>query len=233
MSSDKKCYAAMVDYWTSDEYKKKHEDGQIHRAVMDGGSHCQGSLPLEVSRRREVSTAILYSCFRRYSLLRMPPSLIFMLSLLQAKKTGVDPNFFDYWELKRTMKKPHPKTGSMWVNKGAEMRSTKFVDKFKEVHGADADPRTAPFDPEVAVLAGEGARNGRLWIGDGSIDPMTIPSLSQLRKGRTSSQPAIETRPRLGVITMDEIRVCSFFSPIYTPFHIFCCNNHDRTNGTT
>jgi hypothetical protein len=132
-----------------------------------------------------------------------------------------------------TRKKPYPTTGSMWVNKGSELWSTKFVQKFKEVHGDDADPRTSDFDPEVAVLAGEGQRNGRLWIADGNIPPETIPTLSQLRRGRTSSQPAIEKRPRLGTIAMEEIRVCSLSFPIYTSFHIFCCNNHDKTNGTT
>ncbi|KAK1613264.1 hypothetical protein QYE76_036937 [Lolium multiflorum] len=64
VSSNKKCYVAMAKYWTSDEFKKKHEEGQIYRALMDSASHVQGSLPLEVARRRE------------------------------AKKTGVDPNFF-------------------------------------------------------------------------------------------------------------------------------------------
>jgi hypothetical protein len=145
----------------------------------------------------------------------------------------VDPNVFEFWETMHTRKKPHPTTGSMWVNKGSELRSTKFVQKFKEVHGDDADPRTSDFDPEVAVLAGEGQRNGRLWIADGNIPPETIPTLSQLRRGRTSSQPAIEKRPRLGTIAMEEIRVCSLSFPIYTSFHIFCCNNHDKTNGTT
>jgi hypothetical protein len=61
VSSNKKCYVAMAKYWTSDEFKKKHEEGQIYRALMDSASHVQGSLPLEVARRREVSTTIL--CF--------------------------------------------------------------------------------------------------------------------------------------------------------------------------
>jgi hypothetical protein len=40
-----------------------------------------------------------------------------MLSLLRAKKIGVDPNIFDFWEHMHTRNKPHPKTGPMWVNK--------------------------------------------------------------------------------------------------------------------
>lgn len=103
MSSNKKCYAAMVKDSTSDEFKKKHEEGQIYRAVMDGASYVQGSLPLEIARRRD------------------------------AKKTGADPNFFEFWETMHTRKKPHPTMGSMWVNKGSELQSTKFVQKFKEV----------------------------------------------------------------------------------------------------
>ncbi|KAK1613267.1 hypothetical protein QYE76_036940 [Lolium multiflorum] len=79
-------------------------------------------------------------------------------------------------------------------------------ERFDTVHVDGADSRTSNFDPEVAVLAGEGASNGRLWIGDGNIPPETIPTLSRLRKGRTSSQPAIEKRPRLGTIAMEEIR---------------------------
>jgi hypothetical protein len=27
VSSNKKCYVAMAKYWTSDEFKKKHEEG--------------------------------------------------------------------------------------------------------------------------------------------------------------------------------------------------------------
>jgi hypothetical protein len=51
----------MAKYWRSDEFKKKHEEGQINLALMDGASHVQGSLLLEVARRREVSMTIL--CF--------------------------------------------------------------------------------------------------------------------------------------------------------------------------
>lgn len=68
------------------------------------------------------------------------------------------------------------------------------------------DPLTTPFDPEVAVLAGQGKRNGRLWIGDGSIDTATIPSIRQLRRGRTSSQPQIETRPTPSSVAMERIQ---------------------------
>ena len=45
---------------------------------------------------------------------------------------------------------------------------------------------------------------------------MTIPSLRQIRRGRRSDQPAVETRPRPSVVAVDELRVCSSSSVMYT-----------------
>jgi hypothetical protein len=72
------------------------------------------------------------------------------------QKDGVDPNIFDFWERMHTRKKPLPKTGPMWENKGSHVRSTKYVEKFKEVCGDDIDPRSSPFDPKIDLMAGEG-----------------------------------------------------------------------------
>ncbi|XP_051230346.1 uncharacterized protein [Lolium perenne] len=74
------------------------------------------------------------------------------------------------------------------------------------MRGTDVDPLSVPFDPEVAVLAGQGKRNGRLWIGDGCIHPATVPSIRQLRRGRTSSDPQIETRPTPSSVAMQRIQ---------------------------
>ena len=71
----------------------------------------------------------------------------------------------------------------MWVNKLAETQCTAYVSKFKEKHSETSDPNTEDFDVEVAVLAGQGKKHGQLWIGDGCVDPRTIPSLRQVRSG--------------------------------------------------
>jgi hypothetical protein len=143
---------------------------------------------------------------------------------------GVEPTIFGLWTKKRTRKVPHPVTGSMWMNKGSELRSGGYTKKYKELRPdePDVDPLTGPFDPEAVVLAGEGKRNGRFWIGDGSIDVSTIPALRQIRRGRTSSQPAVETRPQPSVVALDEIRVCASYSVI-TSFHFLHLNIHDIT----
>ncbi|KAK1652153.1 hypothetical protein QYE76_069958 [Lolium multiflorum] len=81
-----------------------------------------------------------------------------------------------------------------------------YRSKFKDKHGEDADPTTEEFDVEVAVLAGQGKKGGRLWIADGLVDPRTIPSLRQIRRGRTSEQPRVETRPRASDLAIEKLR---------------------------
>ncbi|KAK1648521.1 hypothetical protein QYE76_066326 [Lolium multiflorum] len=103
-------------------------------------------------------------------------------------------------------KTPHPKTGSVWVNPQSETQCTSYVSKFKQKHGESSNPEADDFDPEVAVLAGEGLKHGRLWLGDGCIDPTTVPSLRQTRRGRKSGQPEVETRPRASDLAVERLR---------------------------
>ena len=56
------------------------------------------------------------------------------------------------------------------------------------------------------MLAGQGHANGRLWIGDGYVDPRTVPSLRQVRRGRAPGAPAVETRPRVSGLAVDQLR---------------------------
>nr|XP_051228836.1 uncharacterized protein LOC127346591 [Lolium perenne] len=98
------------------------------------------------------------------------------------------------------------KRGSLWVNDLAEGQCGAYRSKFKDKHGEDADPTTEEFDVEVAVLAGQGKKGGRLWIADGLVDPSTIPSLRQIRRGRTSEQPRVETRPRASDLAIEKLR---------------------------
>ena len=101
------------------------------------------------------------------------------LPSLQKLKTGVDPSPLAVWAKMRTRDEPDPETGSMWINQSAELQSKGYTTKFKERNGEEADPLTSPLDVEAVMLAGQGAANGRLWIGDGSIDPRTVPSLDR------------------------------------------------------
>lgn len=141
-------------------------------------------------------------------------------------KTGVAPNLFGFFQKSKTRKEPHPETGSLWVNDLAEGQCGAYRSKFKDKHGEDADPTTEDFDVEVAVLAGQGKKGGRLWIADGLVDPRTIPSLRQIRRGRTSEQPRVETRPRASDLAIEKLRVSSS-SILYASLHVFHCNVTD------
>jgi hypothetical protein len=111
----------------------------------------------------------------------------------------------------------------MWVDDGNQIRD----EKFKEVHGPDVDPLLASLDAKVVMLAGHINMNGRLCIGDDSIDSVTVPSLCQLQHGRKSSQPQVETHPTPLSVAMNIIQVCSSSLVIYISLHVFHCNIHD------
>nr|XP_051221770.1 uncharacterized protein LOC127340025 [Lolium perenne] len=176
VGEDRACFLAMVIWWTSREYARKHEEGKRSVREMGGGSHVLGSKNLALTLQDE------------------------------EVKTGVAPNLFGFFQKSKTRKEPHPETGSLWVNDLAEGQCGAYRSKFKDKHGEDADPTTEEFDVEVAVLAGQGKKGGRLWIADGLVDPSTIPSLRQIRRGRTSEQPRVETRPRASDLAIEKLR---------------------------
>ncbi|KAK1620832.1 hypothetical protein QYE76_026349 [Lolium multiflorum] len=154
VGNDDRCFRAMVMWWTCPQYLKKHEEGKKKRAEMRGGSHIQGSIPISLHLQKE------------------------------EVKTGAKPNVFAVLKKMKQRKTPDPETGSVWVNPQSETQCTSYVSKFKQKYGEDANPEAEDFDPEVAVLAGEGLKHGRLWFGDGCVDPAKVPSLRQIRRGR-------------------------------------------------
>nr|XP_051196041.1 uncharacterized protein LOC127309101 [Lolium perenne] len=156
--------------------RPKYEEGKRKRLEMGGGSHVLGSKNLALTLQQE------------------------------EVKTGVTPNLFGLFQKSKTRREPHPETGSVWVNGLAEAQCGAYRSTFKAKHGEDADPTTEDFDVEVAVLAGQGKKGGRLWIADGLVDPSTIPSLRQIRRGRTSEQPRVETRPRASDLAVEKLR---------------------------
>ncbi|KAK1697913.1 hypothetical protein QYE76_014610 [Lolium multiflorum] len=120
-------------------------------------------------------------------------------------RTGAKPNVFAVLKKMKQRKTPDPETGSVWVNPQSETQCTSYVSKFKQKYG-EANPEAEDFDPEVAVLAGEGLKHGRLWFGDGCVDPARVPSLRQIRRGRKSGQPEVEPRPRASDLAVERLR---------------------------
>ncbi|KAK1679251.1 hypothetical protein QYE76_040099 [Lolium multiflorum] len=176
VGNDDRCFRAMVMWWTCPQYLKKHEEGKKKRAEMRGGSHIQGSIPISLHLQKE------------------------------EVRTGAKPNVFAVLKKMKQRKTPDPETGSVWVNPQSETQCTSYVSKFKQKYGEDANPEAEDFDPEVAVLAGEGLKHGRLWFGDGCVDPARVPSLRQIRRGRKSGQPEVEPRPRASDLAVERLR---------------------------
>ncbi|KAK1609297.1 hypothetical protein QYE76_032970 [Lolium multiflorum] len=176
VGNDDRCFLAMVMWWTCPQYLKKHEEGKKKRAEMRGGSHIQGSIPISLHLQNE------------------------------ELRTGAKPNVFAVLKKMKQRKTPDPETGSVWVNPQCETQCTSYVSKFKQKYGEEANPEAEDFDPEVAVLAGEGLKHGRLWFGDGCVDPAKVPSLRQIRRGRKSGQPEVEPRPRASDLAVERLR---------------------------
>ncbi|KAK1644731.1 hypothetical protein QYE76_062536 [Lolium multiflorum] len=177
VGKDDRCFLAMVMWWTCPQYLKKHEEGKKKRAEMRGGSHIQGSIPLSLHLQNE------------------------------EVRTGAKPNVFAVLKKMKQRKTPDPETGSaVWLNPQSETQCTSYVSKFKQKYGEEANPEAEDFDPEVAVLAGEGLKHGRLWFGDGCVDPAKVPSLRQIRRGRKSGQPEVEPRPRASDLAVERLR---------------------------
>ena len=114
-----------------------------------------------------------------------------------------------------------------WITTTAKNQHKNYCSKFKEVNGDASDPLTSPFNPKVAMLAGQGKLNGRPYIGGASFDSSGVPPLAEIRARRTSSAPEIERRPRVGLDKLAAMEVhVSFFNHLF--HYCTCLHRHDR-----
>ena len=84
---------------------------------------------------------------------------------------------------------------SAYNNESVHSRLDGYTSMARVVHGSEYDPSTHDLDGEVVMRAGGGKKHGRFWIGDGTIDMASTPTLSQIRARSTSSSPTIRTQP--------------------------------------
>jgi hypothetical protein len=143
----------MVAWWTSPAYWKKHEEGKTRRALMGGGSHRQGSASFQIHVQKKVSKSIIYSSCQVIIFSILLFSITHPLfSHLQTLETGVVPEFFPFWNSFRERKGPPDPVVGTSLNMGGKQRKEAYVRKFKQKHGEDSDPYSAPFDAEVTHL---------------------------------------------------------------------------------
>lgn len=125
---------------------------------------------------------------------------------MQKLDTGEDITHFQAFCSTREVKKPE-EGKSKWMTLGSELRVGKYETKYKESHGENSNPLTEPFDPEVAMLAGDGKKNGRLYVADGCVPEISIPSKRQLYGSGKGSR--IETRPQPSQVMYSRMQVWS------------------------
>ena len=89
------------------------------------------------------------------------------------------------------------------------------------VHGPEYDPSAHDLDGEVVMRAGGGKKHGWFWIGDGTIDTASNPTLSHIRAQSTRSSPAIRPRPDSTRFQMNALQVISVLFIIHSFLHTF------------
>ena len=82
----------------------------------------------------------------------------------------------------------------VYSNESVHSRLEGYTSMARQVRGPEYDPSAHDLDGEVVMRAEGGKKHGQFWIGDGTIDTPSTPTLSQIRARSTSSSPTI--RPR-------------------------------------
>ena len=68
----------------------------------------------------------------------------------------------------------------VYSNKSIHSRLDGYTLMARVVHGPEYDPNAHDLDGEVVMRVGGGKKHGRFWIGDGTIDTASTPTLSQI-----------------------------------------------------
>jgi len=91
---------------------------------------------------------------------------------------------------------------SAYSNPSVHTRINMYTKAGRQVHGPDWDLSAHDLDGELIMKVGGGKKHGRYFIGEGTLDTASTPTLSQIRARTTDS--GLPIRPRLSVA---ELRV--------------------------
>ena len=72
---------------------------------------------------------------------------------------------------------------SAYSNKSIHSCLDGYTSMARVVHGPEYDPSAHDLDGEVVMRAGGGKKHGRFWIGDGTIDTASTPTLPRFEHG--------------------------------------------------
>jgi hypothetical protein len=91
---------------------------------------------------------------------------------------------------------------SAYSNPSVHTRINMYTEAGRQVHGPDWDLSAHDLDRELIMKVGGGKKHGRYFIGEGTLDTASTPTLSRIRARTMDS--GLPIHPRLSVV---ELRV--------------------------
>ena len=104
---------------------------------------------------------------------------------------------------------------SVYTNPSIHTRISEYTTTGRQVHGPEWDRSAHPIDGDLVMRVGGGKKHGRYFIGDGTLDTASTPTLAQIRARSTSSSPAICPRQSTMEIQMEALNVISVTTKVY------------------
>ena len=84
----------------------------------------------------------------------------------------------------------------VYTNANVYNKLARYTAAGLERHGPTFDPTTDPLDTDLMMRVGGGKQHSRYFITNSAIEPSSVQTLSQIRRGGTRSRPEIPIAPQ-------------------------------------
>jgi hypothetical protein len=95
-----------------------------------------------------------------------------------------------------------------YSNSSVYTRISSYALEARSVQGPEWDPNADDIDGPTVMRIGQGKKHGRYWLGDGTLDSGSVPTLSQIRVETPTGGPVIRQRPSPSQQRVDALQVC-------------------------
>ena len=102
----------------------------------------------------------------------------------------------------------------VYSNESVHSRLDGYTSMARAVHGPEYDLSAHDLDGEVVIRAGGGKKHGRFWIGDGTIDTASAPTLLD-SSTEHEFQPGDTPTAGLYTVPDDALQVISVLFIVY------------------
>jgi hypothetical protein len=93
-------------------------------------------------------------------------------------------------------------------NMSVHTRISSYASEARSVHGPDWDPSTDNIDGMIVMRLGHGKQHGWYWLGDGTLESGSVPTLSQIRAETSTGGLAIRQWSSPSQQRVDALQVC-------------------------